>query len=54
MNKTKIYGNKANLCYMDIDSFIVNIKTEHVYRDTAGDVEKRLILQTIKKIKGPS
>ena len=35
------YQNNAKLCYMDIDSFIVNIKTEDFYEDIARDVEKR-------------
>ena len=35
------YGNNVKLCYMDIDSFIMNIKTEDFYKDIANDVEKR-------------
>ena len=35
------YGEKAKLCYIDIDSFIVYIKTEDIYSDTAEDVESR-------------
>ena len=35
------YQCNANLCYMETDSFNVNIKTEHVYKDIANDVEKR-------------
>ena len=35
------YGNNVKLCYMDTDSFIMNIKTEDFYKDTANDVEKR-------------
>ena len=27
------YGNRAKLCYMDTDSFIINIKTEDFYED---------------------
>ena len=34
------YGEKARLCYMDTDSFIINIKTENFYKDIANDVEK--------------
>ena len=34
------YQDKANLCYMNTDSFIVNIKTNDVYKDTVIDVEK--------------
>ena len=34
------YGDKARLCYMDTDSFIIHIETEDFYKDVAGDVEK--------------
>ena len=34
------YHNNAKLCYMDTDSFIINIKTEDAYEDIANDVEK--------------
>ena len=34
-------GSKFNLCYMDNDSFVYEIKTYHFYRDIAADVEKR-------------
>ena len=34
------YQDNAKLCYMDTDSFIINIKTEDVYEDIATDVEK--------------
>ena len=33
------YKDKARLCYMDTDSFII-IKTEGFYEDTANNVEK--------------
>ena len=37
------YGKKeAQSCYMDINSFIVYIKTEDIYVDIARDVETRL------------
>ena len=36
------YGEKAKLSYMDIDSFIVYIKTDDIYKDIAKDVETRL------------
>ena len=36
------YGNKVKLCYMDTDSFIMNIKTIDFYKDIANDVDKRL------------
>ena len=35
------YGNKVKLCYMDTDSFIMNIKTNDFYEDIASDVENR-------------
>ena len=35
------YGANVKLCYMDTDSFIMNIKTEDFYKDIANDVEKR-------------
>ena len=34
------YKDKAKLCYMDTDSFIIHIKTEDFYEDIGGDVEK--------------
>ena len=34
------YDGKARLCYMDTDSFIINIETENFYKDIANDVEK--------------
>ena len=34
------YQDKAKLCYMDTDSFIIYIKTEDFYKDIANDVEK--------------
>ena len=35
------YGNNVKLCYMDADSFIMNIKTNDFYEDIANDVENR-------------
>ena len=35
------YGEKAKLCYIDTDSFIVYIKTDYVYRDITENVETR-------------
>ena len=34
------YQDKAQLCYMDIDSFTINIKTKDVYEDIASDIER--------------
>ena len=35
------YQDNAKLCYMDTDSFIINIQTKDFYEDIANDVEKR-------------
>ena len=35
------YGEHAKLCYMDTDSFIVDVKTEDIYKDLAEDVETK-------------
>ena len=35
------YGEKAKLCNMDTDSFIVYIKNIYIYKDIAEDVETR-------------
>ena len=35
------YGDNVKLCYMDTDSFIINIKTEDFYKDISNDVDKR-------------
>ena len=35
------YANNVKLCYMDTDSFIINIKTNDFFEDTASDVENR-------------
>ena len=35
------YGDNVKLCYMDTDSFIMNIKAEDFYKNIANDVEKR-------------
>ena len=34
------YGDKARLCYIDTDSFVINIKTEDFYKDNASDLER--------------
>ena len=33
------YNDNVRLCYMDTDSFIMNIKTNHFYKDISDDVE---------------
>ena len=35
------YNNDVKLCYMGMDSFIMNIKTNDFYKDIANDVENR-------------
>ena len=35
------YEDKTRLCYMDTDSFVVNIKTKVFYKDISQDVNKR-------------
>ena len=35
------YIDNVKLCYMDTDSFIMNIKTNDFYEDIANDVENR-------------
>ena len=34
------YGDKARLCYMDTDSFVIYIETEDFYKDIANDLER--------------
>ena len=35
------YNDKVKLCYMDMNSFIMNIKTNYFYKDISNDVENR-------------
>ena len=35
------YGNRVKLCYMYMDSFVMNIKTNDFYKDISNDVDKR-------------
>ena len=41
------YDDKSKLCYMGTESFIVHIKTEDIYKDISGDVEKRYDTSTV-------
>ena len=50
MIKTK-YGDKVRLCYMDTDSFVINIETEDFYADIASDVEKWFDISLMKRMK---
>ena len=34
------YGDKTRLCYMDTDSFVMDIKTDDFYKDINNDVDK--------------
>ena len=36
------YSEKSKLSYMNTDSFILYIKTDDIYKDTAEDVETRV------------
>ena len=46
------YQRSARFCYVDTDSFIINIKTEHVSEDIVNDVEKRFD-RSIYKVNRP-
>ena len=35
------YGNRVKLCYMDTDSFIMNIKANDFYKDISNNVDER-------------
>ena len=35
------YREKAKLCYMDTDTFILYIKTENFYVNVSKDIERR-------------
>ena len=34
------YGDRAKICYMDTDSFVIHILTEDFFEDIANDVER--------------
>ena len=36
------YGEKARLCYMDTDSFIVYVRTDDIYKHITEDLERRI------------
>ena len=42
------YGENAKLCYMDTDSFIVQVKTDDICKDIAEDVETRFDTSNFK------
>ena len=35
------YEDRVNLCYMDTDSFVLNVRTEDFYKDISEDVKDR-------------
>ena len=35
------YGSRAKICYMDTDSFVINIKAKDFYKDIEMDVKER-------------
>ena len=35
------YGDRAKICYIDTESFVIYIKTEDFYKDIVNDVEKQ-------------
>ena len=43
------YQDRAKLCYMDSDSFIICIKTEDFYEDIADNVQKWFDLSNYDK-----
>ena len=44
------YNDNVKLCYMDTDSFIMNIKTNDFYKDIPTTLKIGLILQIMKSI----
>ena len=45
------YKDKAKLCYMDTDSFVINIFTEDLFEDISNGVEKWFDTSMMKMIK---
>ena len=41
------YGEKAKLCYMDTHSFIVYIKTEHIYVDIGNGLSNSKLVSDL-------
>ena len=46
------YNDNIRLCYMDTDSFIMNIKTNDFYKDISDDVDNRFDTSNYE-VKGP-
>ena len=45
------YSDKAKLCYMNTDSFVINIFTKDFFEDIKNDVERWFDTSMIKMIK---
>ena len=45
------YNDNVRLCYMDTDSFIMNIKTNDFYKDISDDVECKFDTSNYERIK---
>ena len=45
------YNDNVRLCYMDTDSFIMNIKTNYFYKDISDDVECKFDTSNYERIK---
>ena len=45
------YGDRAKLCYMDTDSFVIYIETEDFYKDIARDIKRLFDTSNLTKIK---
>ena len=45
------YKDKAKLCYMDTDSFVINIFAEDFFEDIKNDVERWFDTSMIRMIK---
>ena len=43
------YGENGKLCFMDIDSFIVHVKTDDIYKDIAEDLLRKDLTHQIMK-----
>ena len=44
------YQDRAKLCYMDTDSFVIHIKTKDFYENITNDVENGLTHLTMTKM----
>ena len=46
------YANNVKLCYMDTDSFTMNIKSNDFYKDISNDIENRFDTSNYEKVIG--